>query len=67
MQLTSKREGKGIEHMIADLAEPAESVEIRFNLTADNFSEVGDKILEDMRHGLSKLKACLSNFLTMKA
>jgi hypothetical protein len=44
-----KREGKGIEHMIADLAEPAESVEIRFNLTADNFSEVGDKILEDMK------------------
>lgn len=44
-----KREGKGIEHMIADLAEPAESVEIRFNLTADNFSEVGDNILEDMK------------------
>ena len=44
-----KKEGKGIEHMIADLAEPAESVEIRFNLTADNFIEVGDKILEDMK------------------
>ena len=44
-----KKEGKVIEYMIADLAEPAESVEIRFNLTADNFSEVGDKILEDMK------------------
>ena len=44
-----KKEGKGIEHMIADLAEPAESVEIRFNLTADNFGKVGDKILEDMK------------------
>ena len=35
--------------MIADLAEPAESVEIRFNLTTDNFGKVGDKILEDMK------------------
>ena len=44
-----KKEGKGIEHMIETLAEPAESVEIRFNLTTDNFGEVGDKILEDMK------------------
>ena len=43
-----KKEGKGIEYMIAELAEPAESLEIRFNLTTDNFGEIGDKILEDM-------------------
>ena len=44
-----KKEGKGIETMIADLGEPAEAVEIRFDLTTEDYSEVGDKILEDMK------------------
>ena len=35
--------------MIADLGEPAEAVEIRFDLTTEDYSEVGDKILEDMK------------------
>ena len=43
--------GKGnrLEDMIADLQEPAESIEIRFPVTAENIAENGDRILEMLR------------------
>ena len=48
--------GKGnrLEEMIADLQEPAESVEIRFPVTAKNIAENGDIVLELIRNAAEK-------------
>lgn len=43
------RQGKTIGSMIADLKEPKESVEIRLEIEAEDFSRVADKILKDMK------------------
>lgn len=42
------REGKGISSLIADMETPAESVEIRFPILAENFGAYGDAILKDL-------------------
>lgn len=43
------REGKPISSVIAGLAEPAESIEIRFPILATDFAAYGDEILEYLR------------------
>lgn len=40
--------GKGISSLIEDLKEPAESVEIRFPILAEDFSSYADRILSDL-------------------
>lgn len=40
-----KKEGLSIDSLISELGSPAESVEIRFSLTAENFAELGKEIL----------------------
>lgn len=47
------REGKGISSLISHLAVPAEAIEIRFPILAEDFSSYGDEIL----HNLEKLAA----------
>ena len=42
------REGRGISSLIADLETPAESIEIRFPILADDFVAYGDRILKDL-------------------
>ncbi len=57
------REGKPISSVIAGLAEPAESIEIRFPILAPDFAAYGDEILEYLRvmAGSGQLKgACLA-------
>lgn len=44
-----KKEGKGIEDMIAALKEPEEAEELRFNLTSSDFKADGDRILDNMK------------------
>ena len=44
-----KKEGKGISSLIAGLEEPAEAKEIRFPLSGDNFKQVGDMIIDDLK------------------
>ncbi len=43
-----KKEGKGIEALIADLESPAADKEYRFDLNPDNFVEIGTQILDKM-------------------
>ena len=43
------REGKSIESLIADMKSPAESREVRFRITAEDFRAVGEKVLADFR------------------
>jgi len=43
------REKKGISTLIADMDMPAESIEIRFPITAEDFGAYGDRILEDLK------------------
>ena len=40
-----KQQGKSLGSLIADLQEPAESSEIRLNITAENFREAGEKAI----------------------
>lgn len=42
------KEGRGISTLLADMKAPAESVEIRFPILAEDFSPYGDRILKDL-------------------
>lgn len=42
------REGRSISELLAGLAEPAESREVRFPIAGENFGEVGEKALADV-------------------
>lgn len=44
-----KRAGKSIEDMLNGLKEPADTKEIRINITLENFKEYGFKVLEDFK------------------
>lgn len=44
-----RREGRKIEELIADLGEPKESSEKRYQITAEDFRAYGTKLLEDFR------------------
>lgn len=44
-----KAEGKTIDSLIEKLATPAESEEIRFNITAEDFGPVGDQALTEVK------------------
>ncbi|HHV51648.1 MAG TPA: phosphomannomutase/phosphoglucomutase [Clostridiales bacterium] len=41
-----RKEGKTLESLIENLAEPAESVELRFNITEEDFRSCGNRVLE---------------------
>ena len=43
-----RREGGRLEHLIDRLAEPAESVEVRFPITEADFRAYGQRVLEDL-------------------
>lgn len=43
-----KEQGKNISDLIADLKEPAESVELRLKINASDFREYGKKIIEEL-------------------
>ena len=43
-----KREGKSIGDLISGLASPAEATEYRMDITAEDFSSVGDRVLADL-------------------
>lgn len=49
-----KKEGYTLESLIADLEEPAESVEFRMNILLEDFKEYGQKVIDD-------LTACAAN------
>jgi phosphomannomutase len=42
------KEGKKLEDLIKNLAEPMQSVELRFNITEPDFAAAGNKILSDL-------------------
>ena len=44
-----KKEGKGISTLISNLEEPAETKELRFPLSGENFKEVGDLIIDNLK------------------
>ena len=44
-----KKEGYKLESLIADLAEPAESKEFRFNILQDDFKSYGQEVLDKMQ------------------
>lgn len=44
-----KKEGKRIESLVQDLKMPAESVEMRCRITAEDFQSCGDRVLEGFR------------------
>ena len=43
-----KKNGYTLESLIADLAEPAESVEFRMNIQLEDFKEYGQKVIDDL-------------------
>ncbi len=43
-----KKEGYSLESLIADLAEPAESVEFRMNILVEDFKTYGQKIIDEL-------------------
>ena len=43
-----KKEGYTLESLIADLEEPAESVEFRMNILLDDFKSYGQKVIDDL-------------------
>lgn len=45
-----RREGKDLESLLQALPEPAEAVELRMPILAENFREVGNQILDSLRH-----------------
>jgi len=48
-----KKEGKGIDSLIASLKEPAEAREVRMDLKDSDYKEYGARILSDLRAALS--------------
>lgn len=44
-----KKQGKTISDLLKDLKEPAESIEIRPQITADDFKTEGEKIISDLK------------------
>lgn len=44
-----RKEGKKIGDCIADLKKPLEEKELRFNITEENFREVGERLIEDIK------------------
>lgn len=42
------REGRGISSLIAEMKTPAESIEVRFPILAEDFAAYGDQILHDL-------------------
>ena len=52
------REGKHLEDLIATLEEPAESSEIRLNILAENFREVGNRLIEHITQCCQKDERC---------
>ena len=44
-----RKEGKKIGDCIVDLKKPLEEKELRFNITEDNFREIGEKLIEDIK------------------
>ena len=44
----SKKEGYTLESMIAELEEPAESIEFRMNILEDDFKPYGQKVIDDL-------------------
>lgn len=51
-----RKEGKQLESIIADLAEPVESKEIRIKITDKNFRERGEKVIADLFEYAEKQK-----------
>lgn len=50
-------EGKGtVENLIENLSEPAESMEFRMNINADNFKDYGNNVLSDLKEYVSKMQ-----------
>ncbi len=43
------REGRSIESLIADLKSPAESIELRFKISGEDFGAYGQSVLDDFR------------------
>lgn len=41
--------GKSLEDLLAPLAEPAEAKELRFPITDENFKEIGEKVIADLK------------------
>ena len=44
-----RQEGKKIGDCIKSLKKPLEEKELRFNITADNFREIGEKLIEEIK------------------
>ena len=44
-----RKEGKKIGDCIKELRKPLEEKELRFNITADNFREIGEKLIEEIK------------------
>ena len=44
-----RKEKKKIGDCIADLKKPLEEKELRFNITEENFREIGEKLIEDIK------------------
>ncbi len=44
-----RKENKKIGDCIADLKKPLEEKELRFNITEENFREIGEKLIEDIK------------------
>ena len=44
-----QKEGKTIESLIRNLKQPAESVEVRYSISGEDFADYGTKVLEDFR------------------
>lgn len=53
-----KKEGKGISSVISEMAEPAESTEIRFPINAPDFSLYADKVLEAVLEAGKAIEGC---------
>lgn len=49
-----RKEGKKIGDCIASLKKPLEEKELRFNITEDNFREIGEKLIEDIKQMAEK-------------
>ena len=52
------KDGKGISSLIADMAEPAESREIRFPILTDDFSPYADKVLAAFEEAGNSIDRC---------
>lgn len=45
---TLRREGRTLDDLLASLAEPAEAVELRMDITAKDYHSLGDEVLQDL-------------------